>query len=811
MDTYNPRENKIQGWMTDTDLLWLFDSAKSADSIVEIGSWRGRSTHALLSGCKGTVYAVDHFLGSFAEKQVSVPGSIENIYGEFMKNVGSFKNLEVLKMNSDMAVRQFDNNSVDMVFIDGNHTYEEALADIKLWLPKTKKIICGHDRACPTVIKAVKEIFGDDWKGNEGRKSNIWIKNIDTTGILNRVQNDERDDGQGAKNDKIKNTMKQPDLSILIPAKNEEFLKRTVEDILENIEGNTEVIVVLDGYDVTLPTLPDDSRVRVIINPEGLGQRGATNQACRLSKAKYVMKADAHCAFDKGFDVKMMKEMEGHDNWTMVPVMRNLHAFNWVCPDGHSRYQGPSGPCQNPGCGKPTIKDVVWIAKTNPQSVSYCFDEEPHFQYFNEFKKRPGWKDGDLSESMSIQGSCFMLTRDKYWELTISDESLGSWGSQGIEVACKTWLSGGRVVINHKTWYAHMFRTQGGDFGFPYNNPGRKVQHAKQTVKELFFDNKWEKQILPLSWLLEKFWPVPGWSEESRAKLKAWPLLNQQKQSVAVPAQEAVPTPTTMPATNDELGGRTATDPSSLKATAGQAGRNDPQVTTEVKQPTAGIIYYTDNELDEKIMKVCQKQLLKASNGKKIVSVSLKPIDFGQNITLPLLRGYLTMFKQILIALEVLDTDVVFFCEHDVLYHPSHLDFIPTDRNIWYYNDNNWFLRLTDGFALYNKSASLSGLCVYRDIAIKHYRERIAMIEKEGEGCVRNMGFEPMTNGRVKWEHQYTFKTYQSIAPNIDIKHGQNLTRARWTQDKFRRKPAEWKEATIDTIPGWNNVRKLLQ
>jgi hypothetical protein len=85
------------------------------------------------------------------------------------------------------------------------------------------------------------------------------------------------------------------------------------------------------------------------------------------------------------------------------------------------------------------------------------------------------------------------------------------------------------------------------------------------------------------------------------------------------------------------------------------------------------------------------------------------------------------------------------------------------------------------------------------------------MIEKEGEGCVRNMGFEPMTNGRVKWEHQYTFKTYQSIAPNIDIKHGQNLTRARWTQDKFRRKPAEWKEATIDTIPGWNNVRKLLQ
>lgn len=47
---------------------------------------------------------------------------------------------------------------------------------------------------------------------------------------------------------------------------------------------------------------------------------------------------------------------------------------------------------------------------------------------------------------------------------------------------------------------------------------------AKKTARELFFDNKWEKQIYPLSWLIEKFWPVPGWTEEARAKIKAWPL-----------------------------------------------------------------------------------------------------------------------------------------------------------------------------------------------------------------------------------------------------------------------------------------------
>src|SRR3989344_3241601 len=155
-------------------------------------------------------------------------------------------------------------------------------------------------------------------------------------------------------------------LSILIPARNEEFLKRTVEDILSNIEANTEIIVVLDGYKTDLP---EDPRLRVIYNPESIGQRAASNQACKLSKAKYIMKCDAHCAFDKGFDRKMIAEM--HDDWTMVPIMRNLHVFNLVCEDGHKRYQSPSGPCKE--CSKETVKDVVWIAKTNPQSTSYCF------------------------------------------------------------------------------------------------------------------------------------------------------------------------------------------------------------------------------------------------------------------------------------------------------------------------------------------------------------------------------------------------------------------------------------------------------
>jgi len=294
------------------------------------------------------------------------------------------------------------------------------------------------------------------------------------------------------------------DLSILIPARNEMFLARTIEDILGHMEGNTEIIAVMDGQ-WTEPPVQDHERVQLIYHSESIGQRAATNEAARLSSGKYLMKCDAHCAFDQGFDVKMIADMQ--PDWTMVPVMRNLHAFDWVCPGGHRRYQGPSGICTE--CGQPTERDVVWIAKKNPQSTSYRFDKDLHFQYWREYKEH---QKGDLVESMSLQGSCFMVTREKYFELDLCDEAHGSWGQQGTEVACKTWLSGGRVVVSKKTWYAHLFRTQGGDFGFPYPNPG--IGKAREYSRDLWLNNKWDKAIHPLSWLIERFAPVPDWSGE---------------------------------------------------------------------------------------------------------------------------------------------------------------------------------------------------------------------------------------------------------------------------------------------------------
>lgn len=308
-------------------------------------------------------------------------------------------------------------------------------------------------------------------------------------------------------------------LSVLIPSRSEEFLAKTIQDILENMSDQTEVIAVLDGQWAS-PSISQHPRVTVVYLPVSIGQRSATNLACRLSKAKYVLKVDAHCAFDKDWDLKMFEAFEKTgDNVTLVSTMRNLHCFDWLCKCGFTHYQDKGAIC--PQCGQKMEKKMIWEPRRGTRNYSYCFDSEPHFNYFRAFSERPEGR-GDLTETMSLQGSAFMMTREKYWELGICDEAFGSWGSQGIEVAVKTWLSGGRVMVNHKTWYAHMFRTKSANgFGFPYPQSGKQVDNAKKMARDLFFNNKWDKAIRPLSWLVEKFQPIPGWSDEDIKKLKA--------------------------------------------------------------------------------------------------------------------------------------------------------------------------------------------------------------------------------------------------------------------------------------------------
>lgn len=529
------------------------------------------------------------------------------------------------------------------------------------------------------------------------------------------------------------------ELSILIPSRNEMFTARTVQDILEHSEADTEIIVALDGAWAE-PPLPQHPKVTVLHFPESIGQRAATNRAAAIAKGKYFMKVDAHCAFAQGFDRILLADMQ--PDWTMVPLMKNLHAFDWVCKDcGHRTYQGGKR-CES--CKGTNVEmDIVWRAKPSPNSTAYRFDNTMHFQYWRDFNKRPEGR-GDLTETMSLQGSCWMVSREKYFELDLSEEAFGSWGQQGVEVACKTWLSGGRVVCNQKTWYAHMFRTQDG-FSFPYPQSGSQVQKAREYSRELFIKNNFKKAVRPFSWLLEHFAPVPDWETE--------------------------------------------------------------------KGTSIGIVYYTDNQLDEDLWKYCQRKLRQAAEGTRVVSVGLKEMDFGDNIRLNEPRGYLTMFKQILAGLKELESEIVFFAEHDVIYNKSHFDFRPLKKDVIYYNTNVWKVRMEDGFSVHvDDMRQTSGLCGYRETLVKHYAERVRKTEakmkefgensREFRNWIRAQGFEPGTHRRPERVDDLTSDIWQSAEPLYDIRHGANLTPSRWRQDEFRnsRNVRGWKEANHEKI-----------
>lgn len=155
----------VWGWMTPEQLVWLGGRAAAMSSVAEVGSLRGRSSYALLTACRGPVYCIDPW---------------PEHYEDFMAACGSFPNLVAVRAPSPEAAAQVPD--VDMVFLDGDHEYEGVKADIEAWLPKCRKLLCGHDYGHPDfpgVAEAVHEAFGERMTlAGPGTLAGIWTVEI---------------------------------------------------------------------------------------------------------------------------------------------------------------------------------------------------------------------------------------------------------------------------------------------------------------------------------------------------------------------------------------------------------------------------------------------------------------------------------------------------------------------------------------------------------------------------------------------------------------------------------------------------------
>jgi hypothetical protein len=223
---------------------------------------------------------------------------------------------------------------------------------------------------------------------------------------------------------------------------------------------------------------------------------------------------------------------------------------------------------------------------------------------------------------------------------------------------------------------------------------------------------------------------------------------------------------------------------------------------------TTGVLYYTDNQCEERILLAARKQLARCIGDWPLVAVSQYPIEFGCNIVLPLSRSILSMFRQILAGLKALKTDEVFFAEHDVLYHPSHFAFIPPRNDVYYFNSNTWTVDASDGRAMYHDGIRrTSGLVAHREILLEHYTKKVERVEKEGWNR-RLIGFEP-GGKRAKRPPDYEQECFRSEHPIVDIKHGNNLTKPRFKLSQYSRRGRHQKDSFViaDEIPWWGTTR----
>jgi hypothetical protein len=86
-------------------------------------------------------------------------------------------------------------------------------------------------------------------------------------------------------------------------------------------------------------------------------------------------------------------------------------------------------------------------------------------------------------------------------------------GAEAQEICLKTWLSGGRYVLNRKTWYAHAKKRKS---TYGYKKPMKEWDKSRAWAIKCWTKNKWPGQIRKLRWLINKFAPVPGWHTSLR-------------------------------------------------------------------------------------------------------------------------------------------------------------------------------------------------------------------------------------------------------------------------------------------------------
>ena len=256
-------------------------------------------------------------------------------------------------------------------------------------------------------------------------------------------------------------------LSLVIVAKNEPYLERTIQDIKAKATGEIEILV--------------DDRVG-----EGNDMRQKINDLVSKATGEYIMKLDAHCLLAHGFDEQLIKDHE--PNWVQVPRRKRLDAEKWeVIEDGRLPvdYESILFPQLVTPVGG--VKGFIWATPWNDMTrlkSDILIDDTPHFQ-----------------------GSCWFMTKEWFNKCGLMSLDYGGFAQEPEEIIFTTIKNHGRVKVNKNTWYAHLHKDEKAREWFKLDSEdmAKGYNHSLKTWvgDKDFFTN-----------FINMFPPMPGWPEK---------------------------------------------------------------------------------------------------------------------------------------------------------------------------------------------------------------------------------------------------------------------------------------------------------
>lgn len=289
-----------------------------------------------------------------------------------------------------------------------------------------------------------------------------------------------------------------PDLSIIIPSRNCNYLSRTIQDLFEKAKDSIEVIALCDDFWPN-PIPKEDPRLTIVHKGAVGGMRDSINRGVELAKGKWIMKTDDHCAFSEGFDVALQSVCD--EETLSVPSRYSLDVEKWVPKD--------RPPVQYNFLTWPYVHDDQF--GTGFHGKKWTDGNLGMIAYYGPENR---FKDKLIDEIITFQGSCWFMSKQKYLDIDGLDTRYSFFFQEAQELGMKMYMSGGRVCVCKDVWYAHLHKDNAAQSEFHLSYRDKK--DAERFHTWFWTQNIWPKRIPNRSfqWLVEKFWPLPQWPND---------------------------------------------------------------------------------------------------------------------------------------------------------------------------------------------------------------------------------------------------------------------------------------------------------